>query len=81
MKSLWKNKAEQVIRRSVDYMQSEGAVRWGKKQAERNPHCYKWIIYKSAVQADISGDDRVHASANCRRWKFNSIEMKCFGLT
>ena len=46
----------------------------------RNPHCYKWIIYKCGVHADISRDDGVHTSANCGRWEFNSKVMSVVAL-
>ena len=36
-KNVWAGTVEQVIRNNVDYMQYEGAIRWGEKEAERNP--------------------------------------------
>lgn len=54
---------EQVISNNVD----EEAAGRDEKETERNPNCYKWIIYKCSVYDDISRDDRVHTSANCGR--------------
>jgi len=59
---------------------NEGAVRWREKR-QRNPRCSKWITYKCAVHADISRDDRVHTSANRRRWGFNSKVTNVSRLT
>lgn len=69
-----------MISDNVDVLQNEGAARWGEKETERNPHCYKWIIYKCAVHGDISRDDRLHTSANCGRWEFNSKVMSVLAL-
>lgn len=61
------DRVKQVISNNADDMQSGEAIRWGEKEAWRNVHCNKWIIYKCVVHADISGDDKVHTSADCRR--------------
>lgn len=58
---------QQVISNNVDALQNEGAIWCGEKETERNPHCYKWVVYKCAVGGDISGDDGAHTSAYCGR--------------
>lgn len=79
-KCFWWDRAEQVISNNADDMQSEEAIRPGEKAARSNVHCYKWIIYKCAVHADISRDDKVHTSADCRRWEFNILKTSVLAL-